>query len=48
MWQSLLGWRELLEFSTAFPRLWSETKKAKGFELSKHVQGSEYKDAQLC
>lgn len=30
MWQPLLGWRELREFSAAFPRLCSETKKAKG------------------
>lgn len=45
MWQLLLRCRELLEFYTAFPRLWSETKKAKGFELIKHAQGSECKGA---
>lgn len=34
-WQPLLHWRELLEFYTAFPRLQSETKKPRGFELNK-------------
>lgn len=44
-WQPLLGWRELMEFSPSFPRLWSETK---GLSSVNRHEGANAKMPQLC